>query len=260
MLINSDFNITVTKITAANKLFNYVTDGVISRNRRVRWAVALKRSGTTYYTVGGKEVLSDAHHPVLLPKGCTYTWRCTEPGECLIIEFDANEEFEDIFSFSVADANFFISNFYDIERALVENTPEARLAAVYNLYSILLQLVKGASREYIGKEKRELLLPAVNHIAANYADQSLTNDTLASLCGISTVYFRKCFETVYGESPIRFLHNFRIQKAKGLLSSDYGSISQVAESVGYASLYHFSKMFKLYTGMNPTEYAKASRR
>jgi AraC-like DNA-binding protein len=60
--------------------------------------------------------------------------------------------------------------------------------------------------------------------------------------------------------PIRYLHDYRVQRAKDILSSDYDSVTQVAESVGYNSVYHFSKMFRLYTGISPTEYAKASRR
>ncbi|MBR4099410.1 MAG: helix-turn-helix transcriptional regulator [Clostridia bacterium] len=36
-------------------------------------------------------------------------------------------------------------------------------------------------------------------------------------------------------------------------------MKQVATSVGYNSIYHFSKMLKHYTGQNPIEYAKKLR-
>lgn len=73
---------------------------------------------------------------------------------------------------------------------------------------------------------------------------------------MSTVYFRKTFASMYGVSPMKYLHNFRIKKAEAILLSDYESIEQVAFSIGYNSIYHFSKMFKNYTGQSPTEYAK----
>ena len=69
------------------------------------------------------------------------------------------------------------------------------------------------------------------------------------------MYFRKLFETVYGTSPIRYLHRLRMEKAKGMLLSDYDSIGQIAESVGYGSIYHFSKMFHSYVGISPTAFA-----
>ena len=83
--------------------------------------------------------------------------------------------------------------------------------------------------------------------------------SMAELCGMSVVYFRKCFESVYGKSPIRYLHDLRMEKAKGLLLSDYDSIGQIAESVGYGSIYHFSKMFRSYVGVSPTEFAKGGK-
>ena len=92
-----------------------------------------------------------------------------------------------------------------------------------------------------------------------YFDSTITNNVLSNLCEMSTVYFRKNFENTYGIPPIKYLHNFRINKAKAILHSDYESIEQVALSVGYNSIYHFSKMFKIYTGKSPSEYAKASR-
>lgn len=260
MLINSDFNITVLKVVAANRLYNTPAIGTVHRRSRKRWAVALKRSGKTYYTVNGRVVVSDSLHPVILPKGCAYSWRCVEEGECLLIEFDAVQEYEDILSFAVTDNSFFINDFLKIQKNLPVFTAEAKLEGVHRLYGLLLQLLKTTPKEYVPREKQQLLRPALEYISENYYLPNITNDRLAELCGISTVYFRKSFEVICGVSPIRYLHNFRIRKAKDLLLSDYGSISQVAESVGYNSLYHFSKMFKVYTGLSPTQYVKESRK
>jgi len=260
MLVNSDFNITISKIVAANRLYNSPTDTEIHRRCRKRWAVALKCSGKTYYTANGKVVISDSLHPIILPKGSSYGWRCAESGDFLIIEFDAPQESPDIFSFTLSDNSFFIHDFLKIQKNLHIPTPEAQLECIHTLYGIVLKLVKTLQQDYVPKEKRQLLQPALRYISEKYDDPHITNDRMAGLCGISTVYFRKCFETVYGVSPIRYLHDFRIQKAKDILSSDYNSISQVAESVGYSSVYHFSKMFKTYTGLSPSQYAKAARK
>lgn len=260
MHIHSDFDITVSKVLSAIRLYNHAFENPFHRRYRHHWAVALKSSGSTCYTSGGKQVRSDSTHAVILPMGSSYSWVCTEPGECLLIEFDAPQTCTEISSFHIADNSFFIRNFHRICKALSEDTPESRMAAFSLLYDTLRQLFKSAAKEYTPKDKQKLVKPAESYILENYADPNITNDYLASLCSISTVYFRRCFEAVFGVSPIRYLHDCRTKKAKDILGSDFESIEQVAESVGYNSVYHFSKMFKTYTGMSPSEYARSCRK
>ena len=254
-----ELKVTVTAVVATNRFSNNVTETPIFRRNRNRWAVALKRTGRTYYTSGGRRVVSDAQHPVILPKGSCYSWECVEAGECLLIEFDAPESREAVMSFSFSDSALFEKTFAEIRKNLPLPGVEAGLACLHSLYGLLLALARSGRSEYAPKQKQQLLAPAVEYITGHYDNSNLTNDRLAALCGISTVYFRKCFEALYGKPPIRFLHEVRIRRAKDLLESDYDSITQVAETVGYSSVYHFSKMFRLYTGQSPTEYAKTSR-
>ncbi len=252
--------LTVTEIVAANRLYNTPTEQPIHRHNRRLWAVALKRTGRTIYTANGRQVLSDSRHMVILPKGCSYSWRCTEAGECLIVEFDAPQVCEDILPFPVADSAFFENAFLELQKNLHTPTSHAQLGCMHRFYGVLSQLVKSTSGPYVPKARQQLIQPALDHMAENYFDPTITNDRLARLCGISTVYFRKCFEAVCGVSPIRYLHDLRLQKAKDILSSDYGSVGLVAQSVGYSSVYHFSKMFKFYTGISPSQYAKGNRK
>lgn len=46
----------------------------------------------------------------------------------------------------------------------------------------------------------------------------------------------------------------RIKKAKELLKNDSMSIKEVGYSVGYSDPNYFSKVFKKYEGISPTEY------
>lgn len=253
-------DIVVLNVVSANRLYNRISESPTYCKSRRRWAAVLKSSGTTYYTVNDRKILSDCNHPVILPKGSCYSWICVEEGECLLVEFDTLVTCKTIFPFELSDTSFFVRNFYQIQKALSLDTADGRMEAFSRLYEILRQLFKSAEKEYTPKEKRNLIKPAENYILEHYFDLGITNDRLAALCGISTVYFRKCFEAVFGVSPIRYLHNYRTKKAKDILSSDFSSIEQVSESVGYSSVYHFSKMFKTYTGMSPSEYAKASRK
>ena len=261
MFMDSIANLTITKIFSANRLINSPVGITTNRHNRNGWAVVLKLAGKTIYTVGGETVISDSLHPVILPKGCDYSWICTEPGECFMIEFDAEQEEKSFFSFEINDnSTMVLDAFTKIEKSLNSHKAYDRLECYHQLYGILLFLAKSVAKEPAHPQKHQILHPAVQYISDNYFDSNITNAYLAELCGISTVYFRKTFESVYGISPIKYLHNFRVEKAKAILHSDYESIEQVALSVGYNSIYNFSKMFKAYTGKSPTEYAKSSRK
>ena len=258
MFIHSVSNLVINRVLSANRLLNSPVGITVHRRSRESWAIVLKVSGKTIYTVNGEKVFSDNLHPVILPKGCTYSWKCIEPGECIIIEFDAENTETSFASFEIKDNSLLLNNFLKIEKSLSTKNKYHRLECNYYLYEILLFLFKSSKQEQPHPKKHSALKPAIKYITENYSDSSVSNELLSKLCGMGTVYFRRTFVSVYGTSPIKYLHNFRIEKAKSILRSDYETIEQVALSVGYNSIYHFSKMFKLYTGKSPSEYAKAS--
>jgi len=82
----------------------------------------------------------------------------------------------------------------------------------------------------------------------------MKNEDLAKLTGLSTIYFRRLFTEVFGVSPIAYVHKLRIKKAKEMLKSDYGNITDIAQSLGYLNIYDFSRAFKKHTGISPSKY------
>lgn len=250
-------NIVVTEVVDTVRLLDSPVGVNITMPCRKRWGIVLKTGGKTVYTTGGRQILSDSKHPVILPRGCTYSWTCLEPGQCLIIEFDALHMDTQLHPFHISDNAPFIRAFEKISQKLAGNDPAGKLRCKQELYSVLRFLVSSANKEYAPSGKQNLVQPAVDYMNACYFEGGITNDRLAALCGISTVHFRKTFQSVYGVSPIKYLNDLRLSKARSLLASDYASIGQIAESVGFAGIYHFSKMFKLCTGLSPSEYARS---
>ena len=55
-------------------------------------------------------------------------------------------------------------------------------------------------------------------------------------------------------SPITYAHQYRIEKAKEMFGSDYGTLSDMAQSLGYPKLYVLSRDFKKHTGVAPSKY------
>ena len=54
-----------------------------------------------------------------------------------------------------------------------------------------------------------------------------------------------------------YVTKVRIENAMQILESgEYETISKVAQAVGFADVYHFSKIFKKHTGVSPKNYVK----
>ena len=251
--------IVITKAVSAFRLLHSPVGVNVSRKARPRWGLVLKTQGRTVYTCGDRETVSDLHHPVLLPAGSDYTWICTEPGECLMMEFDALSESVAVFPFEVKDPSFIKNAFSRLETALHSAEGERQAACKSILYGLLAVLLRQDKKEYLPSATENRVLPAARYIAEHYDDPALSNEKLAALCRVSVPYFRKTFFRVFGASPIRYLNDLRMEKAKAILQSDYGTVAQVAESVGYRSIYHFSKMFRVYTGASPSAFARKAK-
>ncbi len=253
--------ITVKKILAVNRI-NITHIHTSSRDDRECWAISVKIGGRTVYRSDGREYLSDPDHVVILPRGVSYRNSFEELGECFMIEFEADYEGEmpGVASYSVSRNHDFINKMISLERKWTFKKPAYELSCMSGLYDMLSKLREKELAAYYSSSKYEVIAPAIKYLEENYANTELSSEDMARVSGISCVYFRKIFSTVFGLSPMRYLQTVRMEKAKDMLAGDYMPISDIAESVGFKSIYHFSKTFKKITGYTPTEYARRRRR
>ena len=104
----------------------------------------------------------------------------------------------------------------------------------------------------------EIIDYAVLYMREHYMDE-IDLGQLASEIGFTSAYLTKLFNRFKGETPLKYLTDIRIHEAKRLLLDTTLTISQVGMSVGYPDQFHFSKIFRKYTGQNPTSYRKQNR-
>lgn len=247
------------RIVSATRVLNSRPHTVISRHGRPRWAIAYKMQGKTAYRFGEKEFYSDPLHPLLLPQGADYEWECLEAGECLMLEFESPAKRTLPIPCTLPDSSLFLKSFSKIEQNRSQGNAFSEPENLKEFYTILCLFLQAEKALYLPKKKAEALRPALDYLALSYRETGITSDSLAALCGISPVTFRKLFRAAIGISPIRYLKNIRMERAKELLSGDFASISQVAESVGYRSIYQFSKAFRRETGVSPGAFARRGR-
>lgn len=246
----------ITKIYSVSTMYNK-KNAESKRPRRERWAIITKYEGETIYYSCGKQYISNKNNLVVLPKGCSYRWQCTESGHYSVIEFDSDLTSDEIMSFSVKNSDRILKIFKSLEIARMRDGGVSGIECMRDVYTVLSMLIGSEPKKYLPSEKQRKIAPAANYIAEHY-NTKIKNDELASLVGVSTVYFRKLFAEVYGQPPIDYIRSIRIQKAKEMLKSDYGSISDVAAALGYQNIYDFSRAFKKLVGVSPKKFKETS--
>jgi len=66
--------------------------------------------------------------------------------------------------------------------------------------------------------------------------------------------FVRRFKQATGDSPLVYLQKLRVAAAKRLLESDYRSVQEVSDAVGYQDVAFFRALFQRHTGVSPTAY------
>ncbi len=111
-------------------------------------------------------------------------------------------------------------------------------------------------RKYVPKSTERIILPAIEYIHQNYTSENISAEHLANLCGISTAYLRRIFLNCKNVTPIKYINNLRLSRAKELIASDYYTVSKICELSGFGDESYFCRYFKKTVGMTPTEYKK----
>lgn len=80
---------------------------------------------------------------------------------------------------------------------------------------------------------------------------------MAERAGLSRPTFTRLFAAAMGQSPIEFVTKTRLYYAAELLRTSLAPVKSVAASVGFSSRSHFSRVFSLAYGIDPTGYRQA---
>lgn len=93
-----------------------------------------------------------------------------------------------------------------------------------------------------------------DYISSNYSDGNLSIKDISEHVHLSSSYLCTVFKTETGQTLNQYLTNFRIEKAKQLLSDPRNKINEIAAQVGYSDCNYFGKTFKKVVGLSPSEY------
>ena len=95
--------------------------------------------------------------------------------------------------------------------------------------------------------------PVLSYIESHLHGDISLNDA-AGLCRMERFQFCRTFKKEQGVGFREYLVRRRIDKAEELLNNPHASVSDVAFTVGFNDVSHFSRMFRRYKGFPPAAY------
>lgn len=87
-----------------------------------------------------------------------------------------------------------------------------------------------------------------------HSHEKLELDQLAAVVSLSRSHFCKFFKTQTGMRPMEYINFIRINKAAELLRTGEHNVLEAALESGYQHASYFSKWFRIYMNMTPSEY------
>ena len=131
--------------------------------------------------------------------------------------------------------------------------PSSDLRSIAVLYELIADVLENNIINNVGKRAYRTVLPAIHYIDNNF-EKKITIDELSRLCVMSNTNFRRIFTAVCGVSPIQYLLNVRLRRAKDYLSHTKFSVDEIAQKCGFNDVEYFCRIFKKRTRISPGKY------
>lgn len=126
-----------------------------------------------------------------------------------------------------------------------------------DLFCILLHIQENTTSE--NKEKPHNLLQEnrvqilLDYIHEHYSEKTTLED-LAKAVSVSKTEVLRCFKSIIGQSPVRYLRAYRLQRAAYMITNTDNSIGQICEECGFDDNSYFTKSFKEMYHCTPHDY------
>lgn len=128
-------------------------------------------------------------------------------------------------------------------------------AKKFNTMQVIEKMVNAIFDSFAGNQCYEI---SQNRRILNYVDRNikrgLSLDQVAEYANMSSCYFSKLFKKLTGCNYIAYVTEEKIECAKRMLTETDLPVVNIAYELAYSETNYFSKAFKKYVGVSPTEY------
>ncbi|RCW88045.1 AraC family two component transcriptional regulator [Halanaerobium sp. DL-01] len=139
---------------------------------------------------------------------------------------------------------------YDYTQKLLKvNSPEQLKSWLNSLVEQLNKKIDNMGEEF----KEKIIYDGVKYVQSNYSED-ISLCEAAKAANLSTHYFSRLFKKEMGCTFKEYITRLRMEEAKRKLNKTDTNIGSIAKEVGYSEPSYFSKVFKKYEGVSPSEY------
>jgi len=145
-----------------------------------------------------------------------------------------------------------VRQFQQITTELVDPTPLSLQGTMVRVIELILTIHQMSRPEAeVGEE--DLIAKACRMLETNLAAR-LDMESVAAQLGLGYHHFRRIFRQQLGVSPGQYRIYCRLQRARLMLMHEHKSMAEVANELGYADPFVFSKQFKKVVGQPPSQF------
>jgi AraC-like DNA-binding protein len=105
----------------------------------------------------------------------------------------------------------------------------------------------------------EFLKRLMNVFEDNISEPDFSTEQCAREVGMSRSSLNRKLQALTNQSTHEFIRSLRLKRAAQLLKKATGSVTEIAYSVGFNNVSHFSKIFRQQFGQLPRDFAKPTK-
>ncbi|WP_018886333.1 response regulator [Paenibacillus massiliensis] len=143
-------------------------------------------------------------------------------------------------------ASEYVSAFQNIRK---HSHPDEVFPLIKALYKRLIDYLP----ETTDKKNRQTIRVCLDFIES-HLDSELRLEELAQMVFLTPNYLGTLFKEAVGIGFTEYVTQQRMERAKKLLLSPGSRVYEVSQKVGYKNAHYFSKLFKEYTGVKPSQF------
>lgn len=146
------------------------------------------------------------------------------------------------------------AHFKDVVRLTAGYRHHREALALNSLEAVLL-----CCHEQVVRECGEGMDPRISDVLdfiCRQLDRPFSIHELARKCNLSPSRFAHLFRDEMDMTPMQFVEQQRLDRARELLEHTGYTIATIAQQVGFESAFYFSRRFKQATGVSPRDYRR----